>query len=98
MGLMLLPVAALGIWAWRGGPTKPTKPGAPTRIVVRSVKFQSLMAREIGQGFDTKVLITLGYEGQKPRKWGPQGPGLSHLGVSLSPTLLVRGGAVRVPG
>lgn len=71
MLLMTLPVVALLIVGWflrdkRGTFTPPLPQTGPLRMVVTDVKFEQLKPREVAEGFDTKVTLTLGSAGLKP--------------------------------
>ena len=66
--LMLLPAMALGGWAW--SQSRPSGSSGPPRVVVPSVEHEALTPRDVAQGFDTRVKITLGHEGARPRGWG----------------------------
>jgi hypothetical protein len=76
--LMLIPVAVLlGIgWMQRNNHIifkPPRRTTGPLRMIVTDVKFEKLKPREVAEGFDTKVTLTLDLEGQLPQKGAPFG-------------------------
>ena len=76
--LMTLPVVALLVVGWflrdkRGTFTPLLPQTGPLRMVVTDVKFEELKPREVAEGFDTKVTLTLDLAGQLPKKGAPFG-------------------------
>jgi len=66
--LMLIPVVVLiGIgWMQRNNRITfkpPRRQSGPLKMVVTDVKFEELKPREVAEGFDTKVTLTLDLEG-----------------------------------
>ena len=76
--LMLIPVAVLlGIgWMQRDNHIifkPPRRTTGPLQMVVTDVKFEDLKPREVAEGFDTKVTLTLDLEGRLPKRGAPFG-------------------------
>lgn len=68
--LLLLPVLALGGVAWwiNVGPGRESR--EPFRLVVQGVERQTATARDVGEGFDTRFVVSLGHRGRTPQHWG----------------------------
>ena len=76
--LMLIPVfVLLGIgWMQRDNRINfkpPRRTEGPLKIAVTDTKFEELKPREVAEGFDTKLTLTLDLEGQLPAKGAPFG-------------------------
>jgi hypothetical protein len=79
MGVLLLPMLAIGGAAWWTGAGPGRASREPFRLVVERVERLPATPRDVAEGFDARFVVSLGHRGAKPAAWG-ETPRLSGSG------------------
>ncbi|RYG59531.1 hypothetical protein EON80_25640 [bacterium] len=77
LALMMSPVIFLGLlgWALRTRQAAQVVANQPFRLQIEKVSFVPVTPREAFDGYDTKVLLTLGHSGPTPAWWNTKSSG-----------------------